>query len=53
MHKARWREYLAHGHRLPVGPAEVLHEAEADLLAEGEAVAGRGDGAAELVIPVD
>ena len=32
---------------------EILHEAQADVLVEGEAVAGGGDGPAELPVPVD
>ena len=32
---------------------EVLHEAQADMLVEGEAVAGGGHGPAELPVPVE
>ena len=32
---------------------EILHEAQADVLVEGEAVAGGGDGPAELPVPVE
>ena len=35
------------------GGTEVLDEAETDVFVEGEAVAGGGDGPAELVVPVD
>ena len=36
-----------------VGVTEILDEAETDVFVEGEAVAGGGDGPAELVVPVD
>ena len=36
-----------------VGGTEILDEAETDVFVEGEAVAGGGDGPAELVVPVN